>query len=547
VVLTFFLLLMLLSTIISYPGPAPRSPGDAFFVLLLLTRVISAALAISLIAFIQRLVGFGRSRRGRLLFCGAALGLAAAYLLLFIQSYRAGAYFTPTNRTFDLCDVLLYLSLPYPIVLFFARYRRIEDRMLRNITRTIIVMMVLFTPFIILDDFNPSISLTMDAPAVVQVRFLFYPLLAVPLFIMAASMMNGAGITGRLFDFSRLIVGRMKGGLAHVNMVAGLIFAGISGAALADIGGLGNMEIKAMREQGYPEDTSAAITCASATVGPIFPPSIPLIIYGAAAEISAVRLLIAGIFPALVITAVMMVQISFFARKYAYPRGIEGKLTAAELWYVVKRGAPAVVMPAFMMIGMLSGLFSPTEVAAIAVVYAMALSLCYTEMSWKRFIEVGKDTVKSSASVLFIVAAAAVFAWVLTVEQMPQRVSAMMLTISKSPAVLLLLTNVILLIAGMFLESTAAIMILTPILLPPLMAVGVDPVHIGVMLVFNLMIGMITPPVGMSVYMLSSIMRRPVAGIFRACFPWLLPLLIALAIITYVPQITLWLPNLLFG
>ena len=374
-----------------------------------------------------------------------------------------------------------------------------------------------------------------------------FPMLAVPLFILAAGLMNSSGITERLFEFAKLLVGRLKGGLAHVNIVASLIFSGISGAALADVGGLGNIEIEAMDKQNYPKEHSAAITAASAVIGPIFPPSIPLIIYGAAAETSSMRLLIAGVLPALVIAAALMVQVAFFSRKYNYPKGVEGKYTKEQILTIIKRGLPSMLMPVIMMGGMLSGWFSPTEVAAIAVAYATILSIAYKEMSISSFIRACVETLQSTASVLFIVASAAIFAWVLTVEQMPQQVSAMMLNISDNPVVLLMLANVILLIAGMFLESTAAIMILTPILLPPLMAAGVNPVHFGLVMVFNLMTGMITPPVGMSVYMLSPIVGLPVGKVFRACLPYLASLLVALIVLTYIPQISLWLPTLVFG
>jgi tripartite ATP-independent transporter DctM subunit len=374
-----------------------------------------------------------------------------------------------------------------------------------------------------------------------------FPLLAVPLFILAASLMNNSGITERLFEFSKLLVGRLKGGLAQVNIVASLIFAGISGAALADVGGLGNIEIDAMEKQHYPKGDAAAITAASAVVGPIFPPSIPLIIYGSAAETSAMRLLIAGIIPALIIVALLMIQVGFFARKKHYPRGVEGKYTHKEVMTIIKRGAPAMLMPVMLMVGMLSGYFSPTEVGAITVTYALILSAFYKELSFKGLIKVLKETLRSTASVLFIVASAAIFAWILTVEQLPQHVSHMMLTVSSSPYVLLFIANIVLLITGMFIETTAAIMVLTPILLPPLVAAGVSPVHFGVVMVLNLMIGMISPPVGMSVYMLSPIVKLPVEKIFRAVAPYFITLLIALIIVTYVPQISLLLPNAMFN
>ena len=207
-----------------------------------------------------------------------------------------------------------------------------------------------------------------------------FPMLAVPLFILAAGLMNSSGITERLFEFAKLLVGR-QGWPAHVNIVASLIFSGISGAALADVGGLGNIEIEAMDKQNYPKEHSAAITAASAVIGPIFPPSIPLIIYGAAAETSSMRLLIAGVLPALVIAAALMVQVAFFSRKYNYPKGVEGKYTKEQILTIIKRGLPSMLMPVIMMGGMLSGWFSPTEVAAIAVAYATILSIAYKEMS----------------------------------------------------------------------------------------------------------------------------------------------------------------------
>jgi tripartite ATP-independent transporter DctM subunit len=374
-----------------------------------------------------------------------------------------------------------------------------------------------------------------------------FPLLAVPMFIFAANLMNNGGITARLFEFTKLLVGRMRGGLAQVNVMASLIFAGISGAALADVGGLGNIEIDAMKKQGYSMEDSAAITAASATIGPIFPTSIPLIIFGAAAETSSMRLLMAGVFPALVITAVLMLQVAYFARKKNYPRGIERRFTKKEIIEITKRGLPSVLMPVILMGGMLSGWFSPTEVAGVAILYAIFLTVVYKEFSVKSFLKVCRESLESTASVLFIVAAASIFAWTLTVEQLPQQVSDALLSISHSPGMLLLFANVVLLIAGMFLETTAAIMIFTPILLPTLLTAGVNPVHFGLVMVFNLMIGMLTPPVGMSIYMLSPIAGLPVNKLFRAVTPYLIPLLIALVILTYVPEISLWLPNLLYN
>ena len=214
---------------------------------------------------------------------------------------------------------------------------------------------------------------------------------------------------------------------------------------------------------------------------------------------------------------------------------------------IAKRGLPSVLMPVILMGGMISGWFSPTEVAAVAIAYAIFLTIVYKQFSFRALLAVCRETLVSTASVLFIVAAAAIFAWTLTVEQLPQQVSTALLGISKSPPLLLLFTNLILLVTGMFLETTAAIMIFTPILLPTLIAAGVNPVHFGLVMVFNLMIGMLTPPVGMSIYMLSPIAGIPVNKLFRAVAPYLVPLLVALAILTYFPQVSLWLPDLLYN
>lgn len=374
-----------------------------------------------------------------------------------------------------------------------------------------------------------------------------FTLLAVPLFILAAGIMNSSGITNRLFDFSKLLVGRMKGGLAQVNIICSLIFAGVSGAALADIGGLGNIEIKAMDEQGYSRDDSATITAASACIGPIFPPSIPLIIYATVAEVPSMRLLISGVFPAFLITAFLMVYVAYLARKKNYPRGVDHPFTKEEIKTILIRGLPSILMPVIMIGGMLSGWFSPTEVAAIAVTYAIILSLCYREITFVSLVKTLEDALISSASVLFIVSSAAIFAWILTVAQLPQQVTTLMLGITKNRYALLFLANVVLLFAGMILESTSAIMILTPILLPPLVAAGVDPVHFGLVMVFNLMIGMLTPPVGMSIYMLSPIVKLPIDRLFKDMRWYILILILCLVVLTMVPAISTWLPNLIYN
>ena len=342
------------------------------------------------------------------------------------------------------------------------------------------------------------------------------------------------------------MVGRVRGGLAYVNVLANLVMAGISGAALADIGALGNIQIKAMKEQGYKEEVAASITVAAATLGPIFPPSIPLIIYASVAEVSGIKLLIAGIVPALVITLCLCVQVWYFARKYNFPRE-----THVRPWREKLRTAlvalPALATPALLVGGLLFGWFGPTELAGFTVFYSLLLgAVVYKELTWERLLVGARDTVRATATIMFIVSSAAIFAWALTVEQVPAQMSELLFGFSKDPVVLLMLTNVILLIVGMFMESIAAIMVMTPLLVPPLYAAGVDPVHLGVVVVLNLMIGLLTPPVGMSLYMVSIISNVTFSRMARVIWPFLVPLLVSLLIVTLVPSISTWLPDLMF-
>lgn len=371
------------------------------------------------------------------------------------------------------------------------------------------------------------------------------PLLAVPMFIFAAALFGASGITRHLFDFIRLVVGRVRGGLGHVTVLANLVFSGISGAALADIGALGGTQIRMMREQGYRDEFAAGITMAAATIGPIFPPSIPLIIFAAAAEVSAVKVLLAGALPALVIALILIVQIAVMARRQNLPADtiIEG---APPLSRAFVKALPALLAPVILIGGLVSGLLGPTEVAAVTVLYALFLGLfVYRELTWAGAVAAARETVHSTASVLFIVGSAALLAWVLTIDQVPTRVSEFLLALSKNPWVLLAVVNVILLVVGMIMESIAAILILAPIFTPALMAAGVDPVHLAVVVVLNLMIGLLTPPVGMSLYMVAQVARMPLPRVVRGAVPFLWPLFAALAVITFFPALSTWLPNLI--
>lgn len=368
------------------------------------------------------------------------------------------------------------------------------------------------------------------------------PLLAVPLFIFAASLFNHAGITRHLFELIRVIVGRIRGGMGHVTVLTNLVFSGISGAALADIGALGGTQIRLMREQNYRDEFAAGITMAAATIGPIFPPSIPIIIFAAAAEISAVKLLLAGIVPALIIAALLMAQIAVMARLQNLPRDTI-EFTVAKLAKTFIVAVPALLAPVILIGGLVTGLFGPTEVAGVTVAYAFFLGVfVYRELTWDGVALAARETVQATASVLFIVASAALMAWVFTIDQIPTLATEFLLSLSRDPIVLLMIVNVILLIVGMIMESIAAILILAPIITPALVAAGVDPVQLGVIVVLNLMIGLLTPPVGMSLYMVSIVARMPLHRVIAGAIPFLIPLLLSLLVVTLVPAASTWLP-----
>jgi tripartite ATP-independent transporter DctM subunit len=373
------------------------------------------------------------------------------------------------------------------------------------------------------------------------------PLLAVPLFIFAATLLSATGVTNHLFDLMRMIVGRLRGGVAQVNVLVSLIFSGMSGAALADIGALGGIQIKMMSEQGYTKKFAAGITIASATIGPIFPPSIPLIIFASAAEVSAVRVLLAGVVPALVLTVALMIQIAVMARLNNLPRDtVKPSFTQIRRKFTVS--FPALLAPVLMIAGLLSGYFGPTEVAGVIVVYSILIGIIlYRTLTFKNFWTAGRETVEATANILFVVGTAALFAWVLTIGRVPAVAGEWMLSVSTEPLVLLLILNVVLLIAGMFLESIAAILIIAPIVAPTLLMVGVPAEQLGVVFVLNLMIGLLTPPVGMSLYMVSVITRMDFGEVVRGVLPFYIPLFAALVVVTVFPTISTWLPNLVMN
>ena len=373
-----------------------------------------------------------------------------------------------------------------------------------------------------------------------------FPLLAAPLFILMGNIMNSAGITERIFTFATVCVGWMRGGLCHANILASVIFAGMSGSAVADAGGVGTLEIKAMTDEGYPPETAAALTAASATIGPIIPPSLPMVIYGVTADVSIGALFLAGVVPGLLMASALMAMVVAMARKYDFPRHpFPG---AAELWVAYKRAHWALMTPVILFGGMMGGIFTPTEAAAVATVYALFLGLfVYRDFDLKTLPQLVVETVETTGVVLALVMTAAALGWCLSISRIPQTVGPAIVDMVGDPLMFLLVVNLLLLVVGCFMEALAAMLILIPILTPAAAQFGIDPVQFGLIFVLNLMIGTITPPVGVVLFITSKIARISFEAMSRAILPWLVPLLAVLVAITLWPPLTTWLPKLVLG
>lgn len=372
-----------------------------------------------------------------------------------------------------------------------------------------------------------------------------FPLIAVPFFILAGHIMNQGGITKRIFDFANKVVGHLRGGLGHANITASIIFSGMSGTAIADVGGLGAIELKAMKDAGYDEDFSLAVTAGSSIIGPIIPPSVPAVIFGAIGGVSIGRLFVGGIIPGLLMGLTMMLLVYIQCRNKGYKK--QPWTGFFSLYQSFKSAFLPLLTPVIILGGIVGGVFTPTEAAIIAVIYSLFLGLWYREFAIRDIPRLIKETVNTIVSVLFIVAAASLFGWILTISQVPQQTAQLFTENLANKYVALLVIMILLLVVGTFMETIAAITILTPVLMPVVKTYGIDPVHFGLIMILNLMIGLMTPPVGMVLYVLSSISKVPFERIARACVPYVIVLTILLFVIAYVPSLVLFLPNLIFN
>ena len=371
-------------------------------------------------------------------------------------------------------------------------------------------------------------------------------LLAVPFFVLAGNLMNGGGVTTRIFDFAASMIGHKKGGLAHVNVLASLIFSGMSGSALADAGGLGQLEIKSMKDAGFDEGFAGGITAASCIIGPLVPPSTPLIIYAVLANQSVEKLFMAGFLPGLLTTAALMIMCAYLAHKRNYPS--EPKRSWGYRLNSFKKSFWALLTPIIILFGIFTGYFTPTEAAVVAALYTMILGFfVYKELTLKSFFKICLDSIKTSGTIVLMILGVTLFQFVISREQMPQAIAAFFTSNVDSKLMLLLMINIVLLILGTCIDALPLQMILVPILLPAVLAYGINPIQFGVVVIFNLMIGILTPPMGTALFVVSRVGNMQFKTLVKGVLPFLIPLIITLILLNVFPQITLFLPTLLTG
>lgn len=371
-----------------------------------------------------------------------------------------------------------------------------------------------------------------------------YTLLAIPLFMLAGRLMNEGGITERIFALCKAMVGHIKGSLAYVNVISSIAFATMSGSAVADVGGLGQVEIKAMTDEGYPIEYSAAITLASSAIGPIMPPSINFVIYAALAGVSPGALFLAGIFPGLLMGVSLMVLVFILGFFMKYPQS-ERKANWSEKFSAIKKSILPMMTPVIILGGIMQGIFTPTEASSVAVVYAFILGFfVYKSIKLKDVPGILLDTIAATSIVTFIIACSSAFSWVMVVGDVGEALLSVILSITTNKILILMMLNMVMLILGCFMENSTLLILLAPIFLPIAIQLGIDPVQFGVIMVLNLMIGVVTPPVGTALYVVSSMTGVSVGRLAKPTLLFVVPLIIVLILVTYIPAISLWIPSM---
>ena len=390
-----------------------------------------------------------------------------------------------------------------------------------------------------------SVSMSFIAQATVS-GSASYTVLAIPFFMLAGELMNRSGITKKMFRFAETLVGHIPGGLGHVNVLASVLFAGMTGSAAADASGLGNIEIKAMKEAGYDTDFSVGITAASSTIGPIIPPSSPMVLFGVTASVSIGGLFMGGFTVGLLMALFMMIMVFLIAKKRKYP--VMKRAPLGEVGRTFLSALPSLSTPVIIVGGMLLGFFTPTEAAAVAVMLALVLGFFINrELNGRSLLATMDISVENLGMIMLLIGGGNLFGWMLGVEKVTEQAADILFSLSDNKYILLLIINLLLLFVGSFMETNASILILCPVLLPIMTQIGMDPVQFGVVMVFNLMIGLLTPPMAICLSITSKLGGISFERAFKAVTPYYIPLLIVLVLINIFPQITLWLPHLILG
>ncbi len=370
-----------------------------------------------------------------------------------------------------------------------------------------------------------------------------FVLIAIPLFVLAGHLLNRAGIADRIFAFAGALVGHIRGGLAHVNVVASMIFAGMSGVAQADAAGLGVVEVKAMRKEGFDPAFAAAVSAASAIIGPIIPPSVIMVVYAVMVQVSVADLFLAGFLPGILMGGALMAMIYWMVRTGRVAAPPTTPMSLPRLGRTFVRALPALAAPILLTVGLLAGVATPTELGALTVVYAALLGFAQRELTRHDLLEACRDTFVTCGVLVFIIACAVPFGWIVATSQAPMKLAALMLSISDNKYVILAIINIALLVIGCFMETTAILLIATPTLFPTIVALGIDPVHFGIVIVVNLLIGTLTPPFGVILFIMMDIAKISLAQISRAILPFYIPLAFTLVVITYWPDFVLAVPR----